>query len=149
MRPEHNCKVLLIEESRFQCLFYVHALKPVDDISLKFATSLSNALQVADEFLPTVILLLLESGEEASQLELLEAVRHNPSTRDVPVLMLRDGPADEEQFLSAGVDIMNKDAGNVALERKLRACSLAIATACRATCCAWPRPTRTSARRGC
>ncbi len=125
MRPEHNCKVLLIEESRFQCLFYVHALKSADDVSLKFATSLGNALQFSDEYLPEVILLLLEPGEEAGRLELLEALRENAATRDVPAVMLCEGALDdEERFAAAGVNIMNRDADNQTLARKLRACSL-------------------------
>jgi len=92
-------------------LYYANAFEPLEEIQLKFSTTLSNALHLADEYLPTVILLALSMGNEEAGLQDLKAIRSNPSTRDVPVVVLSDSdsPLLEPRLRTAGAtDLLGK-----------------------------------------
>ncbi len=87
MGSGYQIKVLMIDPSRFNCLLIEKRLAGEPALSFRYATRLETALRLADEYLPTVVLFSLDSGEP-SALSLLGALSEHPSTSEVPVIAL-------------------------------------------------------------
>jgi len=84
-----SVKVLMVDESRFNCLRVARIMSAEEDIAFRYVTEPERALIMADEFLPTVIICTHAADNEGFS-SILEMFRENSSTADVPLIMLVD-----------------------------------------------------------
>lgn len=82
-------KVLLVDRSRFACLAMAKLLAREEHLALRFTTDVEEALRIADDYFPTVVLCALPPGD-SSALGTISAVRRHAATRDVPIVGLID-----------------------------------------------------------
>ncbi len=122
-RGSATYKVLLIDPSSFSGQFYTRLLEPLPDIVCRCATSTEEGIRLAEQLLPTVVVHAMPA-EGVSRLAFIDALRQNPSTRDIPLLVLSafDDPQMEAQALAAGADdYFQRGAGQERFVEKLRA----------------------------
>jgi len=84
-----SVKVLMVDESRFNCLRVARIMSSEEDIAFRYATEPERALIMADEFLPTVIICTHAAADESAS-SIPEMFRENSSTADVPLILLVD-----------------------------------------------------------
>jgi adenylate cyclase len=118
----HQIKVLMIDASRFNRLLIEKRLAAEPGISFRHATDVDAGLRIADQYLPTVVLLSLDPSRPDA-LARIEAVAGHPSTCQVPVIALC--PAGEaelgESALAAGAgDYFLLSADPAALLQRIR-----------------------------
>jgi len=86
-RTDHGIKVLLIDDQPIVAEAIRRMLEPETDIELRYCSDPSQAMAVAKEFSPTIILQDLVMPD-IDGLLLLKFYRANASTRDIPVIVL-------------------------------------------------------------
>ncbi len=98
-----NARVLLVEDSKFLRMASEHALSKAG-FQVSTATNGEEALQVANDQLPDIILLDLMLPR-ISGLEVLRALKKNPATSHIPVMVLTSlSQQNEEKLLAEGAD---------------------------------------------
>ncbi len=98
-----NSKVLLVEDSKFLRMASEHALSKAG-FQVSTAADGEEALQVANDKLPDIILLDLMLPR-ISGLDVLRALKKNPSTKHIPVMVLTSlSQQNEERILNEGAD---------------------------------------------
>lgn len=98
-------KVLMVDESKVACQVVAQGLASHPDIVVTVCTQPERVLAMADEVLPTVLLqsLVMRSCDAFA---LLASLRHNLSTREVPIIVLSGDPdpVQKARALAAGAD---------------------------------------------
>jgi signal transduction histidine kinase/HPt (histidine-containing phosphotransfer) domain-containing protein len=105
--PSAECRtmVLLVDDQAVVCEAVRRILATESDIDLHYCPEPGEALTVARDLRPTVILLdLVMPGTDG--LSLLGQFRAQPATRDVPILVLsvRDDPQSKSKAFAAGAN---------------------------------------------
>jgi adenylate cyclase len=80
-------RVLMIDDSRVLCHAFQALLLEQEDIAFEFTNDPRQAFEVVQRFQPTVILLDLEMPE-VTGFDLLPALKSNPRTQRIPVIVL-------------------------------------------------------------
>jgi len=98
-----NSKVLLVEDSKFLRMASEHALSKAG-FQVSTAADGEEALQVANDKLPDIILLDMMLPR-ISGLDVLRALKKNPATKHIPVMVLTSlSQQNEERILNEGAD---------------------------------------------
>ena len=98
-----NSKVLLVEDSKFLRLASEHALSKAG-FQVSTAADGEEALQVVNDKLPDIIVLDLMLPR-ISGLDVLRALKKNPATKHIPVMVLTSlSQQNEEKLLSEGAE---------------------------------------------
>ena len=98
-----NAKVLLVEDSKFLRMASEHALSKAG-FQVSTAADGEEALQVANDKLPDIILLDMMLPR-ISGLDVLRALKKNPATKHIPVMVLTSlSQQNEERILNEGAD---------------------------------------------
>jgi len=96
-----NSKVLLVEDSKFLRMANEHALSKAG-YQVSTAADGEQALQVANDKLPDIILLDMLLPKLSGP-AVLKALKANPATRDIPVIVLTSlSQKNEEKLLQEG-----------------------------------------------
>jgi DNA-binding response OmpR family regulator len=96
-----NSKVLLVEDSQFLRLANERALSKAG-FQVSVAGDGEEALQLANDQLPDIILLDMLIPKISGP-DVLKALKKNPATMDIPVIVLSSLPqTNEERLLDAG-----------------------------------------------
>jgi len=96
-----NFKVLLVEDSKFLRMANEHALSRAGYL-VSTAVDGEEALQVANDKLPDIILLDMLLPKISGP-EVLKALKANPATRNIPVIVLTSlSQKNEEKLLHEG-----------------------------------------------
>lgn len=96
-----NSKVLLVEDSKFLRIANERALSKAG-FEVSTAADGEEALKVANDKLPDIILLDMMLPK-ISGTEVLKALKGNPATADIPVMVLTSlSQINEEKLLGAG-----------------------------------------------
>jgi PAS domain S-box-containing protein len=100
--PEHS-RVLYVEDNAANLRVVEAMLRHQPKLSLLSATTAEHGLQLAERYLPQVILLDIQLPDRDGY-AVLRALRENPKTRHIPVLALSADamPIDIERGLGAG-----------------------------------------------
>jgi adenylate cyclase len=101
----HTVRLLVIEPTRVATSVLTAAFAREPDISARFCTDDRSALRLADEILPTVIVLSLFSGTYDG-FELITRLRAKRSTHDVPIVFYTstDNPVLKARALESGAN---------------------------------------------
>lgn len=102
---------LVVEDSPVQALSLINLLQ-INGLTVLCATDGASGLAVAQEALPAVIVLDIEMPEK-NGLEVCRALKENPATAQIPVIMLtarQDAVALETSFQLGAIDFIPKDA---------------------------------------
>ncbi len=83
----HEVKVLMVDDSLTAGLMVTRQLQREKDVSVRYCRDAESALQVAMEYMPTVIVQGILLGNREG-FDLLARFRGNDATRDVPVIVL-------------------------------------------------------------
>jgi CheY-like chemotaxis protein len=96
-----NAKVLVVDDSKFLRMANEHVLSKAG-FEVSTAADGEEALQVANDKLPDIILLDMMLPK-ISGLDVLKALKANPATMDIPVIVLTSlSQMNEEKLLSEG-----------------------------------------------
>ena len=103
--PEHHVMVLLIDDQAFICEAIRRCLANQSDIDFHYCSDSNEAIAVANQLKPTVILQDLVMPD-IDGLTLVSRFRANPSTRDTPIVVLstNEDPQVKSQAFSAGAN---------------------------------------------
>ncbi len=102
MKTNSNIKVLMIDRSKFACLAVRRILSVDPVIEFNFATQIESAIRFADEYLPTALLYSVDGLESEFDGE-MEGLRKNPSTRDVPVILVTELDCESKRDLESNL----------------------------------------------
>lgn len=121
--PEsYHALVLLVDDQPFVSEAVRRAFKDQPDISYHYCADPKEAIEMANYLRPTVILLdLVMPG--VGGLQLLEQFRHNPDTRETPIVMLssrEEARAKSESFALGANDYLVKLPDTVELRARVR-----------------------------
>lgn len=119
---QFGIKVLLVDDQPIVASAVQRMLAPEADISLHYCQDPGQALKLADELSPTVILQDLVMPD-VDGLTVLRYYRAHPRLRDVPVIMLssREEPATKaEAFASGASDYLVKLPDRIELVARIR-----------------------------
>ncbi len=120
---EFPTKALLIDESRFTCLAVAKLVSREENLALRYATDMEEALRVADEFVPTVVVRSLQA-DDPNAIDTIAALRAHNATRDVPIIVLLESQDQEliRRATAAGATAcLEKSLDHTALVAAIRA----------------------------
>lgn len=103
--PEYHSMVLLVDDQAMVCEAIRRALANEPDIDFHYCADAREALEVAGQIKPTVILQdLVMPGIDG--LTLVSQFRSNPSTQDIPIIVLstNENPQTKGQAFSMGAN---------------------------------------------
>jgi CheY-like chemotaxis protein len=102
-------RILLVEDDVDVCLIAELTLADVGGFEVKTCASAGEALQVAADFAPDLILMDVMMPE-MDGLSALDAFRREPSTTDTPVVLMtaRVQPSDLEHYSRLGCGVIPK-----------------------------------------
>lgn len=105
MPAQHVVKILMIDESRVACHVVSTLFAKHPDMQVTTCTDPGKALRIADELLPTVVLQSLVMRDRDA-FELVQALRRNLSTKEVPIIVLSGvaDPVQKARALAVGAD---------------------------------------------
>src|SRR5580704_7420304 len=103
--PEHHVMVLLVDDQAFVCEAIRRCLANQSDIDFHYCSDPNQAIAVANQLKPTVILQDLVMPD-LDGLTLVSRFRANPDTRDTPIVVLstNENPQVKSQAFSAGAN---------------------------------------------
>src|SRR5579864_2196270 len=85
--PEHSAMVLLVDDQAIVAQAVTHLLEGFTDIDLHYCAEATEAVKIAIQVNPTVILQDLVMPD-VDGLELVRAFRANPATAEIPIIVL-------------------------------------------------------------
>jgi CheY-like chemotaxis protein/HPt (histidine-containing phosphotransfer) domain-containing protein len=103
--PEYHVMVLLVDDQAFICEAIRRCLSNQTDIDFHYCSDPNEAIVVANQLKPTVILQDLVMPE-VDGLTLVRRFRTNPATRDTPIVVLstNENPQVKSEAFSAGAN---------------------------------------------
>jgi adenylate cyclase len=122
--PTEACvaRVLLIDESKVSCLVFSRLLAAQPGIAVRYATRLAAGLQLADEFMPTVLVRAVDADDTRAVGSITDLMAHR-ATRNIPILafsMLDDGDLRRRALAAGAFDYVVKSEDGAALIRKVQ-----------------------------
>lgn len=120
MEAKHKNKILLVEDSKISIMHLVQILK--DDYELLIANDGRNAIEIAREHQPDLVLLDIIMPE-LDGYETLKILKGDAGTADIPVVFISslDEEDDEERGLSLGAaDYITKPFSPVIVRLRVR-----------------------------
>ncbi len=122
LRYEYSTMVLLVDDQAFVAQAVMHLLDGFTDIDLHYCPDAREAVKVAIQMKPTVILQdLVMPGVDG--LELVRLFRANPSTAEIPIIVLssKEDPRIKSQAFEAGAhDYLVKLPDKIELVARIR-----------------------------
>src|SRR5690349_10483366 len=103
--PDYHVMVLLVDDQAMVCEAVRRALANQDDIDFHYCSDPREAINVANQIKPTVILQdLVMPGIDG--LSLVSQFRSNPATRDTPIIVLstNENPQVKGQAFAMGAN---------------------------------------------
>lgn len=119
---EEDARVLMVDDSKFFCSAIAQLLASEPHIRFAACVDPTVAIDLAKAFRPTVILQDLEMPQ-LDGLELLQRFRENPSTREIPIIVLSGitSPATKAKAFAEGAnDYVEKQMDKIELVSRIR-----------------------------
>jgi CheY-like chemotaxis protein/HPt (histidine-containing phosphotransfer) domain-containing protein len=120
--PEYHFMVLLVDDQAMVCEAVRRSLANLPDLDFHYCADADEAIKVANQIKPTVILQdLVMPGIDG--LTLVQHFRSNPATRDIPIIVLstNENPQVKSQAFAAGAnDYLVKLPDKIELIARLR-----------------------------
>lgn len=119
---KHSIKVLMVDDSKVSVQFLELVLAREKDITFKCCPDPEQAVKIADEFLPTVILQSQVVGDYDG-FDMIKIFRENVSTKDVPIIILSGSEKIEQKvrlFAAGANDYVVKSKNFVELISRIR-----------------------------
>jgi adenylate cyclase len=117
-----NVRLLMIDDSKFICASFQQLLSSEKNIQMYFCNDPLQALELAKQYNPTIVLMDLEMPN-MSGLELLGVFRKDDFTKEMPIIVLsgiRDASVKAKAFALGANDYMEKEMDKIELISRIQ-----------------------------